>query len=139
MACVTIPTCPCGPHDVVSAEAAIGQDLAFEAAENQAVDDGAAPSATTNMIAAPLISNSRMAKGNHSIDGMVCNPVFIEPTATRIDHERVTAMPTAPPITSENPKPIMACRMVCLTARHSSAVNRSFRSTAPTSAGEGST
>ena len=43
--------------------------------------EGAAPSTTTKVMAASLSLNSRMARGNQAIDGMVCKPVIIEPTA----------------------------------------------------------
>ena len=43
--------------------------------------DGAAPSTTTNRIAPSVSWNSRIASGNHAIDGIVCRPVIIEPIA----------------------------------------------------------
>ena len=43
--------------------------------------DGAAPSTTTNVIACSDSWNRRMASGNQAIDGIVCSPVIIEPTA----------------------------------------------------------
>ncbi len=45
--------------------------------------DGAAPSTTTNRIAASVSLNSRIASGNQAIDGMVCSPVISEPNAAR--------------------------------------------------------
>ena len=46
---------------------------------------GAAPRTTTKRMAFSLSLNSRMASGNQAIDGMVCRPVIIEPTAERSD------------------------------------------------------
>ncbi len=37
----------------------------------------------TNKIAAVLRPNSMIANGNQAIDGIVCSPVMIEPTAAR--------------------------------------------------------
>ena len=50
--------------------------------------DGAAPSTTTKRIACSLELNSRMASGNHAIDGIVCRPVIIEPIAVRSTRDR---------------------------------------------------
>ena len=55
--------------------------------------DGAAPRMTTNMIAASVSLNSRMASGNQATDGMVCRPVISEPTAARSTRDRETARP----------------------------------------------
>ena len=43
--------------------------------------DGAAPSTTTKKIAPSVSWNSRIASGNHAIDGIVWRPVIIEPIA----------------------------------------------------------
>ena len=61
---------------------------------------GAAPSTTTKMMAASLSLNSRMASGNQAIDGIVCRPVIIEPTAARRSWLRATSAPSTTPMTS---------------------------------------
>ena len=40
-----------------------------------------------------------MARGNHTMDGMVCSPAIIEPTASRIVRHWTTAIPTVVPMT----------------------------------------
>ena len=55
---------------------------------------GAAPIRMTNRIACSDSLNSRIAKGNQAMDGMVCSPVIIEPIALR----RICDWETAPPI-----------------------------------------
>jgi hypothetical protein len=61
--------------------------------------DGAAPMTTTNVIAPSDSLNRTMARGNQAIDGIVCSPVIIEPTARlAIDDETITppmATPTS--------------------------------------------
>ena len=41
-----------------------------------------------------------IANGNQAIDGMVCSPVMIEPTAARSGLIRDTSAPTSEPMTS---------------------------------------
>src|SRR6266511_3113385 len=101
--------------------------------------DGAAPMMTTNRIALSLIWNSRMASGNHMIDGMVCRPVISEPIAARSGAKRETAAPTSVPIRTASAKPVMARTMVRRTPSQKSPVTiRSLRSE-KTVAGPGST
>ena len=61
--------------------------------------DGAAPSTTTNVIAPSVSLKSRMASGNQAIDGIVCRPVIIEPTAERAIFDDTTMAPMTPPMT----------------------------------------
>ncbi len=68
--------------------------------------DGAAPITTTNRIAPSLSSNSTIASGNHAIDGMVCRPVIIEPTAERSTRLVTTTAPMTVPMTMAMPKPM---------------------------------
>ena len=61
--------------------------------------DGAAPMTTTNMIACSESWNSRIARGNQAIDGMVWMPVMRDPKATRSTLIRATRLPITTPMT----------------------------------------
>src|SRR4051794_31409730 len=101
--------------------------------------DGAAPMTTTNRIALSLIWKSRMASGNHMIDGIVCRPVISEPTAARSGANRETAAPTTVPISAARAKPVSARVRVSRTpSQKSPVVITSFRSLT-TVCGPGST
>ena len=60
--------------------------------------DGAAPSTTTNMIAASDSPNRRIANGNQAIEGIVCSPVINDATAVRSTFQRTMARPMSVPI-----------------------------------------
>ena len=62
--------------------------------------DGAAPSTMTNKIADTLLPNRMIANGNQAIDGMVCRPLMIEPTAARSGGILETTAPIAVPMIS---------------------------------------
>src|SRR5687768_12993876 len=101
--------------------------------------DGAAPSTTTNVIALSDSLNSRIARGNHAIDGIVCSPVNNAPTATRNGRIDATNAPTAPPTSTANPNPTAARRAVTPTPSQKSPVVTIDPSSANTVAGAGST
>jgi len=67
--------------------------------------DGAAPSTTTKKIAPSSSLNSRIASGNQATEGIVCNPVIIEPIADRSTRLRATSAPMIVPITRANANP----------------------------------
>src|SRR5690349_1601051 len=101
--------------------------------------DGAAPMMTTNMMALSLIWNSRMASGNHMIDGIVCSPVISEPMAARRGAKRETAAPTTVPISTASAKPVTARSMVTPTPPQKSPVTIRVPSSPKTVTGPGST
>src|SRR5688500_2723293 len=101
--------------------------------------DGAAPMMTTNMMALSLIWNSRMASGNHMIDGIVCRPVISEPMAARSGAKRETAAPMIVPISTASAKPVTARIMVSWTPSQKSPVVISVPRSPKTVAGPGST
>src|SRR3954452_19736579 len=101
--------------------------------------DGAAPRITTNMIACSLSLNSRIASGNHAIDGMVCRPVMSDPMAARRMANRATSAPTTTPITIASAKPTTPRRSVIAIAFQSATVRTSSHSRASTSTGLGRT
>src|SRR4051812_49327114 len=101
--------------------------------------DGAAPRITTNMMACSLSLNSRIASGNHAIDGMVCSPVMSDPMAARRMANRATSAPTTTPITIASAKPTTPRRSVIAIAFQSATVRTSSQSRASTSTGLGRT
>ncbi len=101
--------------------------------------DGAAPRITTNVIASSESLNSRIASGNHAIDGMVCRPVISDPIAARMMANRETSAPTPTPMMTARVKPQMPRRMVIAMACQSSTVWKSAHRRARTSPGPGST
>ena len=74
--------------------------------------DGAAPSTTTNRIACSFRPKTRIASGNHAMDGMVCRPVISDATAVLRSFQRVTARPMRVPMRSASPNPNAARRSV---------------------------
>ena len=100
---------------------------------------GAAPSTTTKRIAVSEIWNSRMANGNHTIEGMLCSPVISDPTARRSTELCETASPTTVPTSVAAAKPMAARCMVIPTACQNVAVRMISPSSWNTSAGGGST
>ena len=49
-----------------------------------------------------------IANGNQAIDGIVCSPVMIEPTAARSGGIRATSSPTTEPMTRASAYPTTA-------------------------------
>ncbi len=80
-----------GAEDV-PARSRIGGTLSAPAISPLAIA-GAAPRTTTKRIAPSVSLNSRIASGNHAIDGMVCRPVTSEPQAERSTRTRDTNEP----------------------------------------------
>ena len=62
---------------------------------------GAAPITTTKVMAVSDSLNSRTARGNQAMVGIVCRPVIIDPTPARRIRLRDTASPRATPMTIE--------------------------------------
>ena len=100
--------------------------------------DGAAPMMTTKRIADSLCLNRISASGNHEIDGIVCNPVIIEPTAVRRTRTRDTAIPINAPTTMARLNPTAARRNVTPIARHVTPLPSSSPSRGNTVSGPGS-
>ena len=59
-----------------------------------------APSTITNVIAPSVSWNSKLARGNHAIDGIVWRPVMSDPVAVRRILLPPTTNPTAVPMTN---------------------------------------
>src|SRR6266540_849619 len=99
--------------------------------------DGAAPRITTNVIAPSVSLNSRIASGNHAIEGIVWRPVIMDPTAARNTRTRATSAPITTPMTSASPNPIAArCSVMPAAFIRSPKSSKSF---SKTFAGGGST
>ena len=85
---------------------------------------GAAPRITTKKIARSLSPKSRMASGNHAMDGIVCSPVISEPIASRRTRTRATATPMTVPTRTAAVNPVRARRRVVDTASQKTGVCR---------------
>nr|BFF25917.1 hypothetical protein GCM10025732_38820 [Glycomyces mayteni] len=74
--------------------------------------DGTAPRSTTNMIVDSEIWNSRIARGNQMIEGIVWSPVIADPIAARSGLNRATAIPRSDPTSTDSANPVRARCMV---------------------------
>ena len=101
--------------------------------------EGTAPMRMTNRIACSESWNSRIARGNHAIEGMVCSPVIIDPIAARRILERETATPRTSPTTVAMRKPTTPRVKVMATACQSWPLPTCAASSANTGPGPGST
>src|SRR5262245_25958669 len=100
---------------------------------------GAAPITTTKKMAPSDSLNSSSASGNQAIDGIVCRPVIIEPTAVRSTLNRDTSTPMAVPTTTAIANPVAARRIVVPIACHVTDLPSSSHSRGRTTPGPGST
>jgi hypothetical protein len=101
--------------------------------------EGTAPIRMTNRIASSDIWNSRIARGNQAIEGIVCSPVIREPMAARRILDRATSMPSTSPSTQAMAKPTMPRVIVTPTAFQNSPFATWFPSSTKTGNGPGRT
>ena len=83
--------------------------------------------------------NSRIANGNHAMDGIVCRPVISEPTARRSGRTRATRTPMTVPTMSARANPSTARESVVPIALQKRSVPSILASSESVVAGEGST